>query len=95
MAVQGHNNKRLIEFPNQGSQPNIHSFWAGVAITCGCGKNPDPIIVHFLPGVPLKAFCGVCRTEFVLARISFDFQAQKDPLNVAVAAMEPTIVTPM
>jgi hypothetical protein len=93
MANQG--KPPLLEFPQQGIVPNVHSFHATATITCSCGGNPDPIVVHFLPGVPLKAFCKACRTEFVVARIKFDAMQKDGELQVAVGAIEPKIATPL
>ena len=86
--------KDVIGFPLPVmQQTKIHSASVQLVVSCKCG-NPTPIMVHFIPGVPLTAFCPQCQVKFKLGRFLYDVEKGTDELHVGVVEMVPTIVQP-
>lgn len=82
---------QIIAFPIV-QQTVIHSASCQLVITCRCG-NPTPLMVHFIPGVPVTAFCPGCQMKFKLGRFIYDIE-KGEQVNVGVVEMMPTIVAP-
>jgi len=81
----------LLEFP-VAVMTKIHSMSLQLVLTCRCG-HPEPILLVFLPGVPLTSYCPRCEMKFRLAAINYDAQ-NPEGLRAAVEEISPTIVTP-
>jgi hypothetical protein len=81
----------LLAFQKKGTQ--IHSVCVQLTVSCGCG-SPTPIMVVWMPGVPLKPFCPACQRQILLSRFQFDIATNDGELRVGVMEVEPTIVKP-
>ncbi len=83
---------KLIEF--NGGQKITQMYQCVITVTalCKCG-NPEPLTVVMMVGVPLKAFCPRCETQFVVAHINFNIETG-EPLTIALLEESKTIVTP-
>jgi hypothetical protein len=70
----------------------IHSISVQLVVTCGCGKPGEvPLLVTFIPGVPLKSFCPACRKQMQLGRFHFDINDKNGQLVCAIAESMPAI----
>lgn len=63
-----------------------------VVVSCTCGAI-EPVMVHFIPGVDLKARCLTCGTLYVLGKLDFD-QQKGGNLQVGVVMIPPDIIRP-
>lgn len=68
----------------------IRHISAQITVNCTCGAL-EPLIVHFIPGVDLKARCQGCRTTYFLGKLDFDYQRDGN-LQVGVVMIPPEII---
>lgn len=83
----------VIHIPTVGGQTIIHSAHLCLVVTCKCG-SPTPIAVHFMPGIPMSAFCPACQMKFQVGRFIFDIERNAGQVNAGICEIQPTIVKP-
>lgn len=88
--------KQPTDKPPQGYEsrgPIIHMISAQITITCTCGGNGAPIIIHLIPGLDSKPKCPACKTQYYLTELSMDTK-NESRVNIQVGMIKPPIVIP-